>query len=95
MEQRLARLKAEHGLDIKYVILTILVISYSSAPCNHRRSLLANLNKKFDVPSVQKPPPPEIATQAVLEKVAEDPAQVNGVGTISTLLSNEGVLLPW
>jgi predicted class III extradiol MEMO1 family dioxygenase len=46
------------------------------------------------MPTVQKPPPADIATQAVLEKIAEDTAQMCGVGTISTLLSNEGMLLP-
>jgi len=59
-----------------------------------RKSLLAKLNKKFEIPSARKPPPTEFATQAVLEKIVEDPAQANGVGTISTLLSNKGILLP-
>ena len=35
-----------------------------------------------------------MATQAVLEKVAEDLTQGNGVGTIATLLCNEGISLP-
>jgi hypothetical protein len=60
-----------------------------------RKSRLAELNLKFGMPTVQKPPPADIATQAVLEKIAEDTAQMRGGGTISTLLSNEGVLLPW
>ncbi|KAF8886422.1 hypothetical protein CPB84DRAFT_1816716 [Gymnopilus junonius] len=55
---------------------------------------LYKLNRKFKVPSVRRPPPDDIATQAVLEKVANDPSQRRGVGTISTLLSNEGVAIP-
>ena len=59
-----------------------------------RKSRLAELNLKFGVPTVRKPPPADIATQMVLEMIAEDTAQMRGVGTISTLLSNDGVLLP-
>jgi hypothetical protein len=56
--------------------------------------MLYKLNKKFEVPSVRKPPPTDIATQAVLEKIADDPSQGHGVGTIGVLLSNEGTPLP-
>ncbi|KAF8810884.1 hypothetical protein BYT27DRAFT_7253282 [Phlegmacium glaucopus] len=59
-----------------------------------KEGLLYKLNRKFNVPSVQKPPPPDIATQAVLAKVADDPSQGRGVGTIGVLLSNEGTPLP-
>lgn len=52
------------------------------------------LNNKFDVPSPKKMPPVDLATQAVLEKVANDKAQRNGVGTILTLLDNDGISLP-
>ncbi|KAF5332113.1 hypothetical protein D9611_008101 [Ephemerocybe angulata] len=55
---------------------------------------LYSLNKQFDVPSVRKPPPEDIATQLVLDKVAEDIAQSNGTGTILSMLANEGFLLP-
>lgn len=67
----------------------MLLISNSS-----RASLLYKLNNKFSVPSPRKPPPEDIATQAVLEKVADDPLQGRGVGTIGVLLSNEGMPLP-
>jgi hypothetical protein len=56
--------------------------------------MLYKLNKKFQVPGIRKPPPADVATQAVLEKVANDPSQGHGVGTIGILLSNEGILLP-
>jgi len=65
----------------------ILILSY-------RLTLLYNLNNKFGIPSVWKPLPPDIATQAVLEKIADDPLQGCGVGTIGVLLSNEGTPLP-
>lgn len=53
------------------------------------------LNRKFNVPSIQRPLSDDIATQAVLEKVSNDVSQRRGVGTIETLLSNEGLLIPW
>ena len=59
-----------------------------------RDQTLYKLNRKFNVPSVRWPPPDDIATQAILEKVANDPSQRGGVGTIGTLLSNEGVAIP-
>ncbi|KAJ3986983.1 hypothetical protein F5890DRAFT_1571998 [Lentinula detonsa] len=59
-----------------------------------RKTKLTNLNNKFGVPSPRRPPTSDVATQAVLEKVANDTAQRNGVGTILTLLGNEGMSLP-
>ena len=56
--------------------------------------MLYKLNNKFGVPSVRKLPPADVATQAVLEKVANDLSQGRGVGTIGTLLSNNGIPLP-
>ncbi|KAF5325449.1 hypothetical protein D9619_009977 [Psilocybe cf. subviscida] len=58
-----------------------------------KKSRLAELNLKFNIPSVRKPPPPEIATQAVLEVVANDIEQRNGVGTIGVRIANEGVMI--
>ena len=59
-----------------------------------RESRLYELNKQIAVPSVWKPPPPDVATQAILEQIAEDPSQRHGVGTINTLLGNEGIQIP-
>jgi len=78
--------------SISSKLAIILEIMFTFLCC--RKSRLAELNLKFGVPNVRKPPPADIATQAVLDKVAEDTAQTRGVGTISTLLSNEGILLP-
>lgn len=52
------------------------------------------LNNQFEVPSVRKPPSKEVATRAILEKVAADPAQRNGVGAIGTFFSNDGMAIP-
>ena len=59
-----------------------------------RESCLYELNKQFAVPSVWKPPLPDVATQAILEQISEDPSQRRGVGTINTLLGNEGIQIP-
>ncbi|KAF8156745.1 hypothetical protein B0H34DRAFT_770234 [Crassisporium funariophilum] len=56
-----------------------------------RKSKLMELNKQFSVLSVRKPPPEPVAVQAILAKVADNPAQRNGVGTIGTFLSNNGI----
>ncbi|KAJ3746753.1 hypothetical protein DFH05DRAFT_1534510 [Lentinula detonsa] len=58
------------------------------------KTKLTALNSKFSVPSPRKPLPTDVATQAVLEKLANDTAQRNGVGTILTLLGNDGIALP-
>jgi len=49
---------------------------------------------QFNIPSPRKPLPEDIATQAVLEKVAEDVNQENGVNAITLCLSIEGMPLP-
>ncbi|KAI6002579.1 hypothetical protein F5J12DRAFT_839977 [Pisolithus orientalis] len=59
-----------------------------------KKSRLHELNKQCDGPSPRKPPPTDIATQAVLEKVANDVNQANGVRTITSLSSSEGMPLP-
>jgi len=74
--------------------LTIILEIMFTFLC-YRKSHLAELNLKFGIPNVWKPPPADVATQAVLDKVVEDTAQTRGVGTISTLLRNKGILLPW
>lgn len=95
--QRLARLQADHGLTIAYVNSFL----YPKPKCsldipnlNGRAPTLYKLNRRFEVPSVRKMPATDIAIQAVLEKVANDISQGQGVGTIGTLLSNEGMPLP-
>lgn len=96
-DQRLARLEAEHNLIIKFVVHCHHCYHQTLTVLTHlliRSAMLYRLNKKFGVPSVRKPPPADIAMQAVLEKVADDPSQKRGVGTIGTLLSNQGMPLP-
>jgi len=92
--QCLARLDTEFNLSIKFVScpyfwkFSFLILN------SPRASLLYKLNNRFNVSSSCKPSPEDIAMQAVLEKVAEDPLQGCGVGTIGVLLSNEGMPLP-
>ncbi|KAG6907095.1 hypothetical protein DXG01_010544 [Tephrocybe rancida] len=59
-----------------------------------KKSKLMQLNNTYNVPSVQKLPPGDVAVQAVLDQVAKDPAQRNGVGAIGTFLSTDGMPLP-
>ena len=93
--QRLARLEVEHNFIIKSVTsISFRVISIPDLNVINRSALLYKLNNKFGVPSVRKLLPIDIATQAVLEKVADDPSQGHGVGTIGVLLSNDGIPLP-
>ncbi|KAH7885579.1 hypothetical protein F5I97DRAFT_1887020 [Phlebopus sp. FC_14] len=58
------------------------------------KTRLHALNKQFGVPSTHKLPPEDIATQAILEKVADNVNQVNGVNAITSRLSTEGIPLP-
>lgn len=74
--------------------MSFQVISIPNLDVLIRSALLYKLNNKFGVPSVRKLPPIDIAMQAVLEKVADDPSQGRGVGTIGVLLSNDGIPLP-
>ncbi|RXW16700.1 hypothetical protein EST38_g9157 [Candolleomyces aberdarensis] len=71
--------------------LACLVAEYQ---CSISASTLYGLQRKFGTPSVRKPPPEDMATAYVLEKVAQDVNQQNGTGTIGTLLANEGVMIP-
>ncbi|KAF8132928.1 hypothetical protein EV363DRAFT_1397838 [Boletus edulis] len=55
-----------------------------------KKTKLCELNKKYGVPSTRKPPAADVATQAVLDKVAQDVNQTNGVGTICATLQKDG-----
>ncbi|KAJ7222452.1 hypothetical protein GGX14DRAFT_352906, partial [Mycena pura] len=56
---------------------------------------LTTLNKKFQVPSVRKPPPLTIVTALVAEKIAEDTIGRHGPSTIQKQLAREnGMLIP-
>jgi hypothetical protein len=93
VNEKLDRLRVEFKLVIKWV-LTFVLLSTMEVNLLHRKTKLMELNCKFNVSTPKKPPPADVATQAILEKVAADPAQRNGVGAIGTLLSNEGMSLP-
>ncbi|KAJ7194810.1 hypothetical protein GGX14DRAFT_377640, partial [Mycena pura] len=57
---------------------------------------LKNLNKKFEVPTVKKPPPLALATAYVAEKVTEDLTGRHGPSTIKKQLARQEntILLP-
>lgn len=58
---------------------------------------MAELEKKFDIPSVRKRIPAELAKQAVLDEVDKggwEGSQHNGPDYIQTKLANRLVLLP-
>ena len=74
--------------------ILIVTVTHTSSCLNRRKSRLFQLNSQFNVPSPRKLLPEDVAMQAVLQKVAEDVTQRNGVGAISTLLGNEGIILP-
>ncbi|KAJ8516438.1 hypothetical protein ONZ45_g6255 [Pleurotus djamor] len=59
-----------------------------------KRTKLSQLNKKFGVPSVRKPPNRPMATTLILAKMAEDPQQLNGPNAVKTFLSLDGVAIP-
>lgn len=59
---------------------------------------MAELEKKFDIPSVRKRIPAEMSKQAVLDEVdkgGREGSQHNGPDYIQTKLANRLVLLPW
>ncbi|KAJ6517446.1 hypothetical protein C8R47DRAFT_1205666 [Mycena vitilis] len=61
-----------------------------------KKRTLLNLNKRFEVPTVKKPPPLALATAYVAEKVAEDLTGRHGPSTIQKQLARQEnpVLLP-
>ncbi|KAJ7825809.1 hypothetical protein B0H14DRAFT_2596270 [Mycena olivaceomarginata] len=61
---------------------------------NLKRTKLKELNKKFNVPRIWKPPPLEVAWQAVIDKVQMDVSQNSGPNYFKTLLQQEGLMIP-
>ncbi|KAF6755227.1 hypothetical protein DFP72DRAFT_1067935 [Ephemerocybe angulata] len=55
---------------------------------------LWKLERKFEIPSVRRPPPPGVATEHVLQIVKADINQRRGTGTIGAILACQGVVLP-
>ncbi|KAF7371801.1 hypothetical protein MVEN_00036800 [Mycena venus] len=59
-----------------------------------RRTKLKELNRKFNIPRIRKPPALEVARQAVIDKVQLDVSQQNGPNYFKTLLQQEGLMIP-
>ncbi|KAJ6525586.1 hypothetical protein B0H10DRAFT_1864030 [Mycena sp. CBHHK59/15] len=55
---------------------------------------LKQLHTKFDIPRIRKPPPLEVARQAVIDKVQMDVSQGNGPNYFKTVLQQEGIMIP-
>ncbi|KAJ6505054.1 hypothetical protein C8R45DRAFT_923360 [Mycena sanguinolenta] len=59
-----------------------------------RLTKLKELNAKFKIPRIRKPPPIEVCRQAVIEKVQMDVTQANGPNYFKTQLQQEGIMIP-
>ncbi|KAJ7877863.1 hypothetical protein B0H13DRAFT_2235847 [Mycena leptocephala] len=59
-----------------------------------RLTKLKELNTKFQIPCIRKPPPLETSRQAVIDKVQLDIMHGNGPIYFKTMLQQEGVMIP-
>ncbi|KAJ6473886.1 hypothetical protein C8R45DRAFT_1103556 [Mycena sanguinolenta] len=59
-----------------------------------RLTKLKELNVKFKIPRIRKPPAMEVCRQAVIDKVQLDATQANGPNYFKTLLQQEGIMIP-
>lgn len=90
--QKLARLGIEHDLHIGYDACCSVTNPQANLFC--RKSKLNELERKFHVMSVRKPPPLQVATQAVISEVLKNPAQTNGPSYIKDTLKDMGLAIP-
>ena len=90
--QKLARLGIEHDLYIGYDAHCFII--NPRANLFRRKSKLNELERKFRVMSVRKPPPLQVATQAVITEVLKNPAQTNGPSYIKDTLKDKGLAIP-
>jgi hypothetical protein len=61
---------------------------------NIRLTKLKELNAKFRIPRIRKPPLLETAHQAVIDKVQLDITHGNGPIYFKTMLQQEGLMIP-
>jgi len=59
-----------------------------------RKTTLKKLNKEFSVPSSRKPPPIEVATQAIIDEVEKDTQQANGPCYVKSKLKDKDIAVP-
>ncbi|KAJ7149797.1 hypothetical protein C8R43DRAFT_1096870 [Mycena crocata] len=61
---------------------------------NIKGTTLKQLNKHFDVPSVRRPIPREVADQLILNEMADDANQYRGTATVQHRLAMDGFHIP-
>ncbi|KAF8152677.1 hypothetical protein K438DRAFT_1910239 [Mycena galopus ATCC 62051] len=64
----------------------------ASPDAKHTR--LKEMQKRLKIPTNRKPPAPEVARQAVIDKVQLDTSQNNGLNHFKTVLQQEGMMVP-
>lgn len=94
LADRLDWLRKDFGYQIKYVFL-LNDFSVTLFMLETRDRKLRQLNAKFEVPTVKKPPPLPIATSIVTQYAAENLTSRNGPATIQKKIAQlEGILIP-
>ncbi|KAF7345954.1 hypothetical protein MVEN_01617900 [Mycena venus] len=88
---RIANLKS----DLNYSIRQVMNYCYDlCSPSKIRHTKLKEIQKQLKIPTNRKPPAPEVARQAVIDKVQLDTSQNNGPKYFKTVLQQEGVMIP-
>lgn len=59
-----------------------------------RKTKLNELERKFSIPSVRKPPGSDEARQAIIDEVNKDPNQGNGPLYVKSKLKDKGIMIP-
>jgi len=92
--EKLARLGSDLELFIKYDWLSMKLQWISLIRLPTRKTKLNELERKFSIPSVRKPPRAGEARQAVVDEVDKDPNRGNGPLYIKSKLKDKGVMIP-
>jgi hypothetical protein len=90
-EVRIANLKSDLNYSIRSVDRNVpeFRLKFKS-----RLTKFKELQRKFNIPRVRKPPALEVSRQAVIDKVQMDVSQNNGPNYFKTLLQQEGLMVP-
>ncbi|KAJ7312478.1 hypothetical protein DFH08DRAFT_717654 [Mycena albidolilacea] len=91
-EVRIANLKSDLNYSIRRVQFRYRL--KLSANNESRLTKLKQLNTKFQIPRIRKPPPIEVARQAVIDEVQLDMSQANGPNYFKTVLQQKGTMIP-
>ncbi|KAF8192833.1 hypothetical protein K438DRAFT_2134345 [Mycena galopus ATCC 62051] len=88
---RIANLKS----DLNYSIRQVMNYGYDlHSPSKIRHTKLKEIQKRLNIPTNRKPPAPEVARQAVIDKVQLDTSQNNGPNYFKTVLQQESMMIP-